>query len=196
MSNTSAPPSGVDPVNILVENLRESLRLSHRYLVTGLVTSMLALSIAIGETQAKDQAVQISGVTVTVPSLFVVSFCLAMTASMGFFTLFTIARAYDTVYLLRGTKVASPYENKDLADLALTYPSVFTFDFSAPRRIFIVLPGVISVIAAHLYFSKLTNGFTISILIGVTTSPYLGMLIMTWQGLREYAATGRSNPKI
>jgi hypothetical protein len=182
MVDTDVGSAELNQIPILMENLREALRLSHQYIVTGYVASLLALSMSIGHTQTGSQPVQFPGVTVSVPLLFVLLFALGVAWSVGSICFVTMARAHDLAYAVRNLDVQTvPHIDKDVAELALTYPSIFTTELTMLRRTVAILPGIMSSIAAIFYNGSVGLFYWVPLLL----LPYIGLLAVSWRGLRE-----------
>lgn len=130
---------------ILVDNLREALRLGERYLFVSLATS----AVAVAALDSKPRAIHLFIVDVDVQATYVSLAALATSWCAAWLSWTHVRHAATLAGVIGSPNVKSAY---DAAVAALTYPSLFTVGGSWLRWLIILMMGL-------LIFSAIAPGF-------------------------------------
>jgi len=164
-----------DPGSILVENLREALRLIQRYLFLGLSAAMLT-AVLPSRRELGDASVSVTlpGGLPAVPSELASAVAIVVYWVSGALATFTVARAKRIVTELR----AYP----ELLAAALTYPSIPTTRVYGPRIGAALLPPVLMCWAAFRSGDlRLDEGGVGALVLALL--PYLVLIGQLWRAI-------------
>jgi hypothetical protein len=164
-----------DHTDILVENLRETLKGAHTYLLTGYGAALFLLLLAIQgklAPTAKEEDLNIPFVGLSAPTFAAAFVALAICILSGC-VVFRFVR--HTMYIQK--QFADP--DSKLRDAAMTYPSLLTLR-SWTSVLVSLGPGILLTGALTLAFFS-THGFWGAAYTGAFCSlPYLALAVLIW----------------
>ncbi len=156
-----------DPNEIRLDNLRETLRQIQRYIVLGIGSAIILLSVIL---QAPDLSK--SSATLTLPFIGQVA------PSMAAFTLIIAGFIFGAVSVSgvnRVVSIAREIGDESLVDAALTFPTVVTIQSKVLRVGASLMPPILLVLGYMIEHSRTETPFDPFALVGMAmiSSPYL-----------------------
>jgi len=140
----------VDPEQILVENLRESLRLIQRYLLLGIAVSLSLLLLQLAaSSNATTDPVLIPGVVIAVDAEIAKLILVASHIAVGFMALIVTFRAKE---------IMEKIPRRELTEAVTTYPSIATSKEGPFRVVPALAPGLLFLFAILDWIYPQTNG--------------------------------------
>lgn len=169
----------VDPEQILVDNLRESLRLIQRYVLIGIAASLSLLLLQIAASQGTiTEPVTIPGLVIGVDPGMAKLILAATHIAVGFMALLVTLRAKEImIRIIRD----------ELTEAVTTYPSIATSDEWLLRIVPALAPGVLFLVAIGKWLYPLTGEDWVylggSFAMGVV--PYFGLAFMLRRPIKK-----------
>jgi len=165
----------VDKDKILIENLRETLKQIQRYLILGLGSALILLSIII-----QSPVLTESGAQVSLPFIGLVDL------AMGAFTLIIAGFVFGAIAVSgvnRVKQIILEITDEALAESALTFPTLITIRSRFLRIGVVVSPVFLLVIGYLIEQARIAEPFDPSAILGIAiiSSPYLVLAYIVWR---------------